>query len=317
MTDNLKYYNVLRQPPREALRAIQGGRLSGKTDINPQWRIEAMTATFGACGTGWKYEIVSLWTEPGTEGQIFAFASVNIYFKEDGEWSAAIPGIGGNMLIEQERSGLHLNDEAYKMAVTDALSVAMKALGVAGDVYAGLFDGSKYVTSKPSAEPTKTETAGQREHWCKEHNTAFFMRGKMKSFAHPIKNADGTDSGEWCHEHVNDKPETKQEPEDLFPEDAVKPTAQTVNSTASKTPAEPLQDAAGDKTSGVKAQQTVVIPNGMKTLTDMQKIIFKDIGMQPVDQLKELGYSRWADVTETPAECYTRLMAAYYERKEG
>jgi hypothetical protein len=97
--------------------------------------------------------------------------------------------------------------------------------------------------------------------------------------------------------------------EDFWPDNIEKPVKET--------PAEPLQDAAGDKNSGVKAQQTVVIPNGMKTLTDMQKIIFKDIGMQPVDQLKELGYSRWADVTETPAECYTRLMAAYYERKEG
>jgi len=101
----------------------------------------------------------------------------------------------------------------------------------------------------------------------------------------------------------------EQDAEDFWPDNTEKPVKET--------PAEPLQDAAGDKTSGAKAEQTVVIPKDMKTLTDMQKTIFKDIKMQPADQLKELGYSRWADVTETPAECYTRLMAAYYERKEG
>ena len=35
----------------------------------------------------------------------------------------------------------------------------------------------------------------QTEHYCHEHNTAFFKRGKMKSFAHPIG-----DTGEWCYE---------------------------------------------------------------------------------------------------------------------
>ena len=57
MSDNLSIYNALKQPPKEALRAIQGGRLAGKTDINPQWRYKALTEQFGPCGIGWKYEI--------------------------------------------------------------------------------------------------------------------------------------------------------------------------------------------------------------------------------------------------------------------
>ena len=32
----------------------------------------------------------------------------------------------------------HLNDEAYKMALTDAISVACKQLGVGADVYLSL-----------------------------------------------------------------------------------------------------------------------------------------------------------------------------------
>ena len=53
----------------------------------------------------------------------------------DGEWSDAIPGTGGSSLVAMERSGAYVSDEAYKMALTDALSVAMKSLGVAADVY--------------------------------------------------------------------------------------------------------------------------------------------------------------------------------------
>jgi uncharacterized protein YajQ (UPF0234 family) len=39
------------------------------------------------------------------------------------------------------------------MAVTDAISVAMKMLGVAADIYAGKFDGSKYLReTKPEPD---------------------------------------------------------------------------------------------------------------------------------------------------------------------
>jgi len=60
------------------------------------------------------------------------------------------------------------------------------------------------------------ETAKQQQkgHWCKEHQTPFFMKGKMKSYAHPIGDTD-----KWCHEHKEkpqeapeSKPEAEKEP---------------------------------------------------------------------------------------------------------
>lgn len=149
MTDNLKIWNAVKQPPKEALRPIQAGRLKGKSDINPQWRYQAMTEQFGPIGIGWYPVIVKEWTEPANGGQVFAFVDILLYVKIDGEWSNGIPGTGGSMLIVQETHGLHANDEAFKMAYTDALSVAMKMLGFASDVYAGLWDGAKYV-EKPT-----------------------------------------------------------------------------------------------------------------------------------------------------------------------
>lgn len=129
--DNLRYYEQLRQVPATAIKRINGGRLNGMSDINPVWRIKAMTEAFGICGIGWKYEITQQWVETyGAETK--AFTNVNLYVKVDGEWSDAIPGTGGSTLVEAKG---YVSDEAYKMSLTDALSVAMKALGVAADVY--------------------------------------------------------------------------------------------------------------------------------------------------------------------------------------
>jgi hypothetical protein len=151
---NLEIWQQVARPPKDALRPIKAGRLKGKSDINPQWRFRAMTELFGPCGIGWKYEINKLWNEPAAAGQVFCFAEINLYHRENRNesWSAPIPGIGGSMLVAQESAGMHSSDEGYKMAVTDALSVAMKALGVAADVYMGLWDGSKY-SQPPLAMP--------------------------------------------------------------------------------------------------------------------------------------------------------------------
>jgi hypothetical protein len=143
---HMKHWRAMAQPPVTALKEIKGGRLQGMTDVNPQWRYQAMTEQFGPCGDGWKYEIDKIWTEPGCDGEILGFAQVSVRYRIPtlGEWSDPIVGVGGNHLITKEKNGLRNNDECWKMAVTDALSVALKMLGVAADIYAGKWDGSKY-----------------------------------------------------------------------------------------------------------------------------------------------------------------------------
>jgi len=160
MTDNMRIWNATKRPPTDALRTIKGGRLNGKTDISPQWRYQALTEHFGPCGDGWKYEIKRLWTEQGHDGQVFGFAEIALQVKYNGEWSAPIPGVGGDFMISKEKSGLYANDECFKMAVTDALGVAIKMLGVAADIYAGKWDGTKY---KDGPAEVKTITSEQAE----------------------------------------------------------------------------------------------------------------------------------------------------------
>lgn len=133
--ENLEIYEKSRECPPEALREIQAGKLKGKSDINPIWRIKQLTALFGPCGVGWKLCNVRYWTEPGAGGEVSAWCSMELRIKVDGAWSDAIEGVGGSMLVATEKGKLVTNDEAFKMAYTDAVSVCCKMLGFAANVY--------------------------------------------------------------------------------------------------------------------------------------------------------------------------------------
>lgn len=155
---SMEIYNSLSKPPATALKTIGAGKLKGKSDINPQWRYKAMTERFGLIGFGWKYEIQKLWTEPGAKGEVLCFAQTAVYIKDGEQWSDAIVGIGGSKLVNAFSSGVESNDEGYKMAVTDSFSTALKMIGVAADIYAGKWDGSKYKEEQPDYSPRNQPT---------------------------------------------------------------------------------------------------------------------------------------------------------------
>jgi hypothetical protein len=143
----MEIYNRLRTPPPDAIKPIMGGHLKGKSDVNPMWRWQALTEVFGPVGSGWEWEQLERWTVdvPAT-GEVMLFIRVRLRYRDfiSGEWSTWVYGSGGSMLIEADKNGLHGNDEAVKMAETDALGNAAKYLGLASDVYRGFMDGSKY-----------------------------------------------------------------------------------------------------------------------------------------------------------------------------
>lgn len=132
--EKMEIYNRVRQVPDEAKKAISAGRLKGMTDINPMWRIKKLTEEFGPCGIGWWTKVTDRWTETVGD-ETCAFVDLELYIKVGDEWSKPITGSGGSKLATKERSGVYVSDECYKMAETDALSVACKKLGIGADVY--------------------------------------------------------------------------------------------------------------------------------------------------------------------------------------
>ena len=175
---NLSIYERVRCVRKEAKKEIEAGRLKGKHDINPMWRIKALTEVFGPAGFGWYTEVVRTWTEASESGEMAVFVDINLFVKKDGEWSKPIFGNGGNKLIANEKkyeNGQqvyipYLDDDAYKKAYTDAISVAAKALGVGADVYFEKDKGKYASQAKPSAEeiqqaPSKPVLSSKGRDW--------------------------------------------------------------------------------------------------------------------------------------------------------
>lgn len=181
----MKTYNLLKSCPKEVQKQITGGRLKGMTDIKPQWRIQKMTEVFGLCGFGWKYFITDVSFKTGAKNEEVVFVSIDLFIKVDGEWSEAIPGSGGSMFIADERNGLYTSDEAIKMATTDALSVAMKQIGMAADIYMGYSD-SKYVkaeTDEKDAPVKKWPTDKEKEQNLRAAHTLESLAAAWKALS--------------------------------------------------------------------------------------------------------------------------------------
>lgn len=138
--NGMEVYDRLAVVPEDARKPIEFGALKGKSDINPQYRIEAMTKEFGLCGIGWRFEVLKTETFACPDGQIMVFMTIAAQVKEGDEWSAPAVGYGGDFIIKLEKGQLKPNDEAYKMAETDALGNALKYFGVAASVYRGMYD---------------------------------------------------------------------------------------------------------------------------------------------------------------------------------
>jgi hypothetical protein len=187
--DNLSIYNKVRTVPPEAQKKIAGGRLNGMTDINPMWRIKALTEQFGMCGFGWKYEITEKRLDKGGKDEVAAFVDINLYVKYDGEWSAAIPGTGGSSFVANETKGLYTSDECFKMALTDAISVACKALGFGADVYwdkdRTKYSGNNQSEGKQDKSTDKPQTAGLCDK-CRKPISAAEKSYSEKKFGKPL-----------------------------------------------------------------------------------------------------------------------------------
>ena len=161
MKDNLNIYKLLSETPKEARKTIAAGKLKGMTDINPMWRIKRMTEVFGPQGEGWKIDVEKMEAvEAGGESMAHAVLTLS-WKKEDGSWSEPIYGVGGAKLAGKG-VGDGINDEAFKMAFTDALGICMKGLGMSSDIYFEK-DRTKYSSASDDSSVSDDEAAIKKE----------------------------------------------------------------------------------------------------------------------------------------------------------
>lgn len=162
MDNNLEIYLRAAEVPAEAQKEITAGKLKGKTDINPMWRIKTLTEIFGPCGIGWYTKILERWTErDANESSAWVRIEMFVKFPGTNEWSAPIEGIGGSKQCGKGQ-GDGINDEAFKMAETDAISVACKKLGFGANIY-WANDRTKHSQVEESQTAKKPVTAAPKK----------------------------------------------------------------------------------------------------------------------------------------------------------
>ena len=168
-SNNLAIWDRLgRTDPSHTKGFSRAGGFKG-TAIKPIYTEHKMTEVFGPAGKGWGMGEPTFQVVPGNDGQVAVFCTVSLWWCEPvaANGVALLPinprtvyGVGGDMVVVKQSSGLRTDDEAFKKAFTDAVGNAMKHLGMSADVHMGRFDDSKYVSevraelAEQSAAPT-------------------------------------------------------------------------------------------------------------------------------------------------------------------
>lgn len=147
-------------------------------------------------------------------------------FAKQGGCGAKFPD--GDESIESQTIGRVENEDIYSQ-VNTILKMAKKRALVDASLSAGRLSQvfTQDIEDIPgfgTVEGSDEEPVDKSQHWCKLHDTAFFKKGKMTSFAHPIE---GSEPKEWCYEPSKKAKPAKQaeKDKDLFPQDPPHATA--------------------------------------------------------------------------------------------
>jgi hypothetical protein len=144
MTKNKQdIYQQLQQSfPKEAYGQDKSRGFS-LTTIDAYHIIDRLNQIFGLCGEGWKFEPIR-WIETETEIVVIG----NLCYDLDGDNTKKVPCVGGKRIVKNNLA------DAYKSAMTNAISKGASFLGVGIDVYMGSFAGQT-TGSTTTSEPRK------------------------------------------------------------------------------------------------------------------------------------------------------------------
>ena len=148
--------------PKHTKSFSRAGGFKG-TAIKPMFSFRRMTEEFGACGEGWGVNEPIFQVAHANE-EVLVYCTVSVWH---GNRENVVFGVGGDKVAGKNRNGPFTDDEAFKKAFTDAVTNALKLIGVGADVHMGLFDDNKYVSElkaefdRQDVHETTAEDIGQ------------------------------------------------------------------------------------------------------------------------------------------------------------
>lgn len=146
--------SVFKTNPNHTKGFKKAGGFSG-TAIKPLYLIHKATETWGPMGDAWGAETAEHVISGNT---VFIKARLWYPGKNGKAW---VEHWGGDVLVKGEKN--IPNDEAFKMAFTDAVGKCLVQLGFSADVHFGLFDDSKYVADLKKEVKAESSAAYHRK----------------------------------------------------------------------------------------------------------------------------------------------------------
>ena len=148
--DKMTIWNAGYKVPKDAQKEFSNGRFKGSS-IEPTWRYRVLTELFGACGMGWRFVQVNSQYSPDGSAHYctgyLEYVTEGTLADPDARIHRTSTLTGGTPVYAKGQ------DETPKMSETDCISKLCHHMGIAGDVYAGKFDGDKY--QMPTGEPAR------------------------------------------------------------------------------------------------------------------------------------------------------------------
>jgi len=140
---NLELWQLVERTDPSQVKPITGKPYKGSSP-KPYYLVQKATETFGPCGIGWGFEIVSERVEDGSLGDKVHIAHIRVWFIWQGK-KGVVEHVGQTMFAGKNKNGPYTDEDAPKKSVTDALVKALSMIGFAGDIFMGRYDDSKYV----------------------------------------------------------------------------------------------------------------------------------------------------------------------------
>lgn len=167
MTEHTAIWDKLgKTDPKHTKTFKRAGGFEG-TAIKPMFSYRRMTEEFGPCGTGWGVGEPVFQVIPGDNREVLVYCTASIWYRAADSDVATVYGVGGDKIVTYIKANERYNrperwendDEAFKKAFTDAVTNALKLIGVGADVHMGMFDDSKYVNTmqKEFSEPAPSK----------------------------------------------------------------------------------------------------------------------------------------------------------------
>lgn len=145
MTGNLALWSTVEKTDPNQVKPITGKPYRG-TSPKPYYLVQKATETFGPCGIGWGFGVVSERVEDGATGDKVHIAHIRLWYVWNGQ-RGEVEHVGQTMFSGKNKNGPYTDEDAPKKSVTDALVKALSMIGFAGDIFMGRYDDSKYVQS--------------------------------------------------------------------------------------------------------------------------------------------------------------------------